>query len=173
MNHFSTVVVFIFFSLFNVVKADINIAFVDMDKIISTSKPGLFLLNQLQNLNDKNIEKFKKDQKSLKTKEKKILAQKNIISDEVLKKEIELLKSDIKSYNDNRNKIIADFNKIKIDNTNKLLQSINSILTDYSDENSISMILQKKNLIIGKTELDLTNQIISIVNKNIKEFKIK
>ena len=35
------------------------------------------------------------------------------------------------------------------------------------------MILQKKNLIIGQKELDITIDIIKLVDKNIKEFKIK
>ena len=60
-----------------------------------------------------------------------------------------------------------------MNNTNRLLQLINPVLANYSDENSISLILQKKNLIIGKTELDITDQIILTVNKNIKDFKIK
>ena len=173
MNYLSVVVALIFLSLSNVVKADTNITFVDMDKIISTSKPGLFFLNQLKELNDKNIEKFKKIEKILKAREKKIIAQKNIISEEIFRKEIEILKLDIKKYNNNRNKAIADFNEIKVNNTNRLLQLINPVLANYSDENSISLILQKKNLIIGKTELDITDQIILTVNKNIKDFKIK
>ena len=62
---------------------------------------------------------------------------------------------------------------LKIDNTNKLSKSINEILVEYSEDNSILFILQKKNLIIGKTELDITNKIIKIVNKNVPKFKIE
>ena len=32
---------------------------------------------------------------------------------------------------------------------------------------------KKKDLIIGKTELDITDEIITIINDEIKEFKIK
>ena len=56
---------------------------------------------------------------------------------------------------------------------NNFLKLINPILTKYSTENEISIILQKKNLIIGKTELDITDKIIIIINDEIKEFKIK
>ena len=62
---------------------------------------------------------------------------------------------------------------MKIDNTNKLLQLITPILAKYADKKSISMILQKKNLIIGKTELDITDEVIMIVNTEVKEFNIK
>ena len=32
---------------------------------------------------------------------------------------------------------------------------------------------KKKNLVIGKTELDITDEVIKIINTEIKEFKIK
>ena len=69
--------------------------------------------------------------------------------------------------------MIEDFNRLKIDSTNKLLKQINPILEKFSNDNQIAIILQKKDLIIGKTELDITNEIIKNVNSQIKEFKIK
>ena len=35
------------------------------------------------------------------------------------------------------------------------------------------MLLKKKNLVIGKTDLDITDEIIKIINSDIKQFKIK
>ena len=34
------------------------------------------------------------------------------------------------------------------------------------------MIVQKKNIVIGKSELDITNQILELVNNKIKSVKI-
>ena len=53
------------------------------------------------------------------------------------------------------------------------MKMINSIFIKYSNDKSISMIFDKKNMIIGKSELDITDEIIKIVNNEIKEFKIK
>ena len=49
---------------------------------------------------------------------------------------------------------------------------VKPLLIKYSDENSISLVLQKKDLLIGKTELEITDDIIKIINKDIDEFKI-
>ena len=168
------IIYFILFSAsFNIVKANNNVSFIDIEKVLSTSKSGLSLIDQLQKINKKNNERFNKSAKSLKEKETKIISQKNVISEEIFKKEIKQLQIDVKKYNDNRNKIIANFNKIKVENTNSLIQMINPILKDYADKNSISIILQKKNIVMGKNEYDITDKIIEIVNMNIKEFKIK
>ena len=52
---------------------------------------------------------------------------------------------------------------------NKLLDLLNPILTTYSKENSISIIIEKRNIIIGKTDLDITEEIVNILDKKIKK----
>ena len=167
-----TIIVF-FLSLFNITNAEQNIAFIDMNKIIETSIPGASLVKQLNILNKKNLIYFEKEEKKIKDNEVKIVNQKNIISDKEFKTNIDKLKLEINDYKNDFNKITNDFNKMKVNNTNSLLESINPILVKFSNDKSISIILQKKNLVIGKTELDITDQIIEIINKEIKEFKIK
>ena len=144
-----------------------------MDRLVSVSKPGSSIFNQLKDINNKNTNFLKNEEINLKEKEKKLITQKNIISDADFQNKINELKSEVNNYNQNRIQIIEKFNKLKVENTNKLLKLINSILVKFSDEKKISIILQKKNLIIGKTELDITDEIIKIVDNEIKEFKIK
>ena len=165
---------FIVFLIFSVsVNAEQKIVFVDMDKLVSVSKPGSSIFNQLKDINKKNLDFLKEEEKKFKEKEKKLIAQKNIISENDYKNKINELKSEINIYNQNRNEKIKKFNKLKVENTNNLLKLISPILAKYSTENEISIILQKKDLIIGKTELDITDEVITIINNEIKEFKIK
>ena len=165
---------FIIFLIFSVsVNAEQKIVFVDMDRLVSTSKPGSSIFNQLKDINKKNLDFLKEEEKRFKEKEKKLIAQKNIISENDYKNKINELKSEINIYNQNRNEKIKKFNKLKVKNTNNLLKLISPILAKYSTENEISIILQKKDLIIGKTELDITDEVITIINNEIKEFKIK
>jgi len=164
---------FIFFLIFSrPVISEQKIVFVDMDRLVSVSKSGSSIFNQLKKINNKNLNFLKNEEKKFKEKEKKLIAQKNIISEADFKNKIENLKSEIDNYNKNRNKMIKKFNKLKVENTNNLLKLINPILAKYSTKNKISIILQKKDLIIGKTELDITDEIIIIVDDEIKEFKI-
>ena len=165
---------FLFFFIINSTAiSEQRIVFVDMDRLVSFSKPGSSIFNQLKDINNKNLIFLKNEEKKFKEKEKKLLAQKNIISETDFKINVDELKSEINNYNQNRNKMIEKFNKLKVENTNNLLKLINPILAKYSTEKKISIILQKKNLIIGKTELDITDEIIKIIDSEIKEFKIK
>jgi outer membrane protein len=162
---------FLFFA--NIVNSEQNIAFIDMDRVISKSNSGSSILNQLNDINNKNLIFLKKEEKKFKEKEAKLISQKNIISENDFKTKVNTLKVEIDKYNQNRNKIITEFQKLKVDNTNKLLKLINPILIKFSNEKKISILLQKKDLIIGKTELDITEEVIKIINTEVKEFKIK
>jgi outer membrane protein len=167
------IIILLFFFKINFVIADISIGFIDMNKIITTSKPGSSIIDQLNEINLKNLKKFKNDAKILKDSETKLISQKNILSEDDFQSKVNKLKIEIKKYNDDRNKINNDFNKLKLDSTNKLIKLINPILISYLNEKSISLILHKKDLIIGKKELDITDEIIENVNSEIKVFRIK
>ena len=167
----SILVIFMFFT--NQAFSEQKIAFIDMDKVISTSKSGSSILKQLTDLNNKNLDFLKKEEKKFKEKETKLISQKNIISEADFQKKIDELKIEIKNYNQNRNKMLSDFNKLKINNTNNLLKLINPILVKFSNDKEIAIILQKKNLVVAKTQLDITDEVIEIVNSKVKEFKIK
>ena len=166
-------IIFVFIIFLNTVKAEQKIVFLDMDRVVSSSNSGLSIIEQLKNLSDKNLILLNKQEKNFKEKEKKLISQKNIISESEFINKADLLKREINELNKSRTKIINDFKKLKIENTNKLLKQINPILVKFSNDNSISFILQKKNLIVANNELDITDKILEIVNSDIKIFKIK
>ena len=163
----------IFLFIVNPVNSDQKIVFINMQKVLETSNSGSSVLKQLNDINNKNLMFLKKEEKKFTEKEAKLISQKNIITESDFQNKINDLKTEIKKYNQNKKKIITDFNKLKVDNTNKLLQLINPILVKFSNDKEISIILQKKDLVVGKIQLDITDEIIKIINNNIKEFKVK
>lgn len=153
--------------------ANSDISFIDMDKVLSSTKVGSSVIKQIIEIEKANSVEFKKNGEELKDKEAKIIAQKNILDSEEFNKKVSNLRSQINDYNLNRQKILKNINKKKIDNTKELLKLINPLLIKYSEDNSISIILQKKDIVVGKNNLDITNDVIEIIDKNISEFKIK
>ena len=165
---------FIFYALqINVLFANQNIAFIDMNRIINETKAGSSILKQLNDVNNKILKKLSVEEENLKKKEIKLISQKNILSSSDFEVNFNKLKTEINEYNQNKNKIINNFNKKKTINTNEFLLIINKIIAEYSDTKDISIILQKKYLVLAKNELDLSDEIIAIIDKNIKKFKIK
>jgi len=79
------------------------------------------------------------------------------------------LQNEVKSYNKKRKKILDELNKKKVQSSKKVFEKLNPILTDYMKTNSISLILRKKDIIVGKKSLDITSDIIELLNKEIQE----
>ena len=83
-----------------------------------------------------------------------------------------MINNKIDQYKKNRQEKINLVTKKKIDATQKLLIELNPILLDYSKENAISIILQKKNIVLARTDLDITDKIIEIANTKIKKIDL-
>ena len=90
------IIFFIYLIQYNIVLADTNIVFIDMDRVISTSKAGSSIVKQLSDINKKNSSKFKNDAKMLQEKETKLISQKNILSDVEFQSNVNNLKLEIK-----------------------------------------------------------------------------
>ena len=61
------------------------------------------------------------------------------------------------------------FKKKKQISLKKFFDQITPIIQNYMDENSINILLDRKNVFIGKTDSDITNSIIEKINKELKK----
>ena len=130
-----------------------KIVYLNVEKIMQQSIAGKSIKDQLKKLHTKNLEKFKKNDEILKNKEKKIIAQKNILNQEDFQKEIRSLRAEIINFQKEQVKARDDINKLRIGANNKLISKLSPILEEYAKKNSISLILQKKNIVMGKKEI--------------------
>ena len=163
---------FFFLIFFSSYANELKIVYLNVDKIMQQSTAGKSIKKQLEILYNKNLEQFKKNDVILKNKEKKIIAQKNILSQEDFQKELISLRTEIIKFQKDQVKAREDINKLRIGATNKLISKLSPILQDYAKQNSISLILQKKNIVMGKKEIEITDEILEITNKKIKDIKI-
>ena len=145
-----------------------KIAFVDIDLIINSSDIGKKLNNNLNEKIKKEDARLKEKEKDLKSQEDKILKQKNVLSEDELNKLLVNLRKEITNFRKERISINNKFRDQKLKETNSLVSSLNNILANYAEKNSISLIIQKKNIVIGKSELDITEEVLNIFNSEIK-----
>ena len=112
-------------------------------------------------------------EKKLILKKKTLLTQKNVLSEEEYKKKFVKLEKNLIEYNSIINKKNLDLNNFKTKVRVEFSKNLNDILEDYSKKNSISMILKKENILIGKTNLDVTQEVLDLFNDNIKKISVK
>ena len=152
--------------------SETKIAYIDMEFIFNNSIAGKQITETLNVINKNNQKFFDKKEDELKKEELKIISQRNILKKNEIEEKLKKLQNEANIYRNKKVKKINEFNQKKINATEQLFKSIEPILIDYSNKNSISIFLQKKNIVIGKSELNKTSEILKIVNKKIKKIEL-
>ena len=136
---------------------------------MNQSIAGKYLNSQLDKIHKTNLEEFKKNEEDLKKEEVLILSQKNVLSEEDYKNKVNLFKEKLNGYKKNRQEKIDSVTKKRMNSTANLLKEINPILSDYSKKNGISIIFRKQDIVLARTDLDITKQIIEAIDLKIKK----
>jgi Skp family chaperone for outer membrane proteins len=157
----------------NVLEAEEKVSYIDIDYIISNTSAGKSLLTTLKNEEQLIIEKFNLSDEDFKNKEKQILAKKNLLSKEELTKELKSLNIKYEKYRINKIKQIDDLKAKRNRNIVNFLYLTNPIIEKYMKENSIYMLIDKKNVFIASKDYDITNNLIELINNQIKNIEIK
>ena len=167
---FSSRLFFILIFFLNITQTNSNepIAYIDMDFIIQNSEIGKKTLDSIKILNDRNINVLKKKEKILKDLESKIISKKNIISKDNFDKEVLLLKDKANKFKQEQSKMVKDFNNFKKRELDGILNKISPIINAYMEKKSVKILLDSKNILIGRSNLNLTNEVIKEINEKIK-----
>jgi len=164
--------IILFFSMYIRLAYAEKIVYIDMDRIMQISKAGKNAISKINDQKKKDVSKFQKIEKELKSKEEDLITKKNVISAEEFNKKLENLSKEINNYRTLRQEAIDLSTKSRLNASADFAEKIKPILADYASENNIDMIIQKKNIIMGKTDLDITNEILKIVDKKINKLKV-
>ena len=163
-NYFVGIIFFLFSSFYTYAQ----IVYIDINFILNSSEVGKSLNIHIKKIRDENMISYKEIEDQFIKKEKQLLAQKNIIKKEEFDEKFKILSNEINIYNTEKKSSINKLNKIKLDNTKKILEILNPIITNYVDKNSISLVVPKKNIIVGKKNLDITDEIVKLLNDKVK-----
>ncbi len=155
----------IFFSNYSI--AENKTVILDLDYILSNTKVGKKIFKELETIEKNKIEELKIEEKNLKNQENKILASKNIISSDELNIKIKDFQNKLNDYKKIKNNEIDKLKKKRSDEILKLLSLINPIIQKYMEDNSISIVLDKKNVFIANKNYDITKKLIVLIDKNI------
>lgn len=146
--------------------------FLDFKYILNESVAGKKAQDFLKNKLKKGIENLQSKEKKLQEEEKKIISQKKIISAEEYKKQVTTLRGKVSGLQKERNQLLENVSKQRTKAKNELLKNLNPIIKDYMKEKKIRMVIDKKSILLADENLDLTQEIIGLLNKKIKKIKL-
>ena len=163
--------IFFFFNFINL-NASASVSFIDLDYIFFNSSAGKKFQEKLENDSKKIENKLKNEKKIIEDKKQQLSIKKNILSNEEYNKEFKLIEEQITLFNIDIQKLDENLKKINNEAKNLFLNEINKILTNYAKINSIDIIINKKNVVLGSNKFDITDDILIRFDKDIKELII-
>ncbi len=146
-----------------------KIVYIDMDYILNHSTKGKNISQILKNENKTTTDKLNKIEESLKIEEKQIISKKNLLNNDQFRKLIQEFQIKIDNFNSEKKIAINLLNKKKINLTKDFINQINPIFIEFAQKNSISIILKKKDIIMGDSSLDKTLELLNLVNEKIND----
>jgi len=153
--------------------AEQNIAFLDMKYVLNNSKAGKGAQDFLQKSLKENQKKFSNTENELKNEESDLLGKKNILTKEEYKNKSVSLRKKVIKYQSERREALEKITKQRSDARQALLKELDPILKNYVEENNVSLVIDKKNVVMGNNELDITQIIIDRLNKALPSLSLK
>ena len=166
LKYFFILIFYINFTSFSI-SAEKTV-FLDIDFVLNNSNYGKSIYSKLDELNKKNFDNLVKMEKELEQKKKSIDVSKNISTKENLDQQISLFNQDVTNFRSEKSKILKNFELKKKNEIDNFLVKVNPIVQDYMKVNSISIVLPKNQIFMGNVDMDITNDIIELVNKIVK-----
>ena len=159
---------FLLFSLFSNSHSDDKIKFIDLDSLLEKTIIGKKIIEDLNVINNNNLKLLKSKEDIIKKKQNEINSQKNIISSDELKIKIEDYQKQFSEFQNERQKLIGNFNNQKQEKINDFFNQVTPIINEYMREKNLSIIFDKKNIFIAKSDSNITQDIIILINDKFK-----
>tara|TARA_B100000029_G_scaffold491608_1_gene551957 strand:- start:3238 stop:3762 length:525 start_codon:yes stop_codon:yes gene_type:complete len=155
------------------VLAEQKIVVLDMTYVLNQSKAGKGAQDFLKKSFNDNAKKFADLEKALKKEESDLLSQKNILSKGDYTKKSDALRKKVIDYQSQRRSSLDKIATQRAESRKILLQKISPIVDSYIKENNISIVIDKKNMIGGLNEYDITKVIVEKLNKELPSLNLK
>ena len=158
-----------FFSIINLnnlIYAEEKIVYLNVNYVFSNSISGKEA-NKSFETKIKSLESdVNKFTKNINNEKDKLIKQKNILSEDEFNQKFTDIDNKIKEFNKKikiKNDEIINLRKKVRSNFTKELKKI---LSNYSKQNSINMILKQEDILVGSKSLDISNDILKIVDSS-------
>ena len=153
--------------------AEQKIVVLDMKYVLNNSKAGKGAQDFLKKSFNDNAKKFSNMEKALKKEENDLLSKKTILSKEEYAKKSDSLRKRVIDYQSERRASLDKIATQRAKSRETLLTKVLPIVDSYIQENAISIVMDKKNMIGGLTEYDITQVIVEKLDKELPSLNLK
>jgi len=145
----------------------------DMKFVLNNSKAGKEAQDFLKKTFNDNAKKFGEMEKKLKKEEINLLDKKTTLSKEEYTKKSDDLRKKVIDYQSQRRTSIDKLTKQRSTAREDLVKALTPIVDAYIKKNNISLVIDKKYMLGGLNEYDITKTIVEKLDKQLPSLNLK
>ena len=153
--------------------AEEKIVVLDLTFVLNKSKAGKGAQDFLKKSFNDNAKKFSDMEEKLKNEETDLLGKKTILTKEEYSRKSDALRKKVIDYQSQRRMSLDKIATQRAEARETLIKKINPILETYISENNISLVIDKRNILIGNPDNDITTVIVEKLNKELPSLNLK
>lgn len=149
-----------------------TVGVVHVARIAQESKAGKSMASQVQSLNTELKELIEKEEKDLKNAEEQLQRQRTIVSPEVYQQKRQDFQKEVAGL---QQKIRVKSRETELGlrkAEQELKQAISKIIGDIAQQQNLELVLPREQILYGTGNLDITNAVISQLDRTVSKVKV-
>lgn len=150
-----------------------DVLVVDIDTVYTTSLAGKSLLKQIRKKDEVIKKQVEAAQKELEKESNKLEGQKALLAPEALQAKTDELR--LKSISKNQ-ELQQEVRKVKAAQANanaQILKALSPILKDIMEEKKAAIVVERRTILIGSEDRDITDEAVKRLNAKLKSVKFE
>jgi len=150
-----------------------SIGIIDINKVLTESKAAVDASKQIEQIQKKSEEESKNEDDLIIKEREKLIEQQSVMAPEAFEVKVAEFEKKVQSYQIERQEKLRKLDQMVQKARAQILEEVKPIINDYADELGITVILEKNAVIMSADDMDMTDQVIKILNKNLSKIKVK
>ena len=147
---------------------NLNLVIIDLDYVFKNSNVGKKISETSISKKEALIKEKNKIETKLEKQKNDIMSKKNVLDKKEFEEKVISHQKEVKDYQIKMNNDLKKVNDEFIKKNIEFKKKVDQLLIEYSKENNIDLIVSKNSVVLSNTKIDMTKQILEIVNNKIK-----
>jgi Skp family chaperone for outer membrane proteins len=149
-----------------------SIAIVDLNLILSDSKAAKDATKQFEIIQKNTEEEIIASDKTMLEERNKLIEQQSVIAPEAFELKAKDYEKKLQNYQSEKQNKLRNLEGVLQKARNEILENVKPILEELSKELGVTVILEKNSVLLSATNMDITENVIKKLNKELPKIKV-
>ena len=149
-----------------------SIAIVDLNLILSESKAAKDATKQFEKIQKNTETEIVESDKKMLEERNKLIEQQSVIAPEAFEVKAKDYEKKLQNYQNDKQNKLRKLEGVLQKARNKILEKVKPILEELSQELGVTVILEKNSVLLSATNMDITDEVIKKLNKELPKIKV-